>query len=410
MSEVLIIILTYLVAKLSLDILQIQTIKTVPIDQQSIDLLGINSTEEYNSRRYNIEKLKLSILRNVIYVGWIIYLLSGGFVIEINSYLQSFSLSEYLHNLSVILMVFMVIHLSMLPLSYFSTFVIEDRYGFNTSTKRLFLRDNIVSIFMTLILIAIMSSIFFYVVTFTKIWWLLLASTMFIFMILSIYIYPTYISPIFNTFNNLDDDIINSEIRDLSKITNFSINNLYVMDKSKRTKHPNAYFTGFKNNRRIVFYDTLIDLLSPKEIKAVLAHEIGHYKHNHIFKSLILSTAVIFIGMFCLSMLINNISYLEFLNLPINEASQLIALVFTYQVISFFIEPFFSILSRSNEYEADNFASNQVDKEYLVTSLIKLYKSNLSFLIPNKLYAMFYFSHPTILERINNLRKSDDST
>ena len=408
MSEVLIIIIIYLIAKLSLDILQIQTIKTVPIDQQSIDLLGINSNEEYKSRRYNIEKLKISILRNVVYVGWIIYLLSGGLVFEINSYLNNFSLSEYFHNLGVILIVFIAIHLSMLPLSYFSTFVIEDKYGFNTSTRRLFLRDNLVSILMTLVLITVMSSVFFYLVSFTEIWWLLLASTMFIFIILSIYVYPTYISPIFNKFDNLDDDAIKSEISDLSKQTNFSINNLYVMDKSKRTKHPNAYFTGFKNNRRIVFYDTLIDLLSPKEIKAVLAHEIGHYKHNHIIKSLIVSTAVIFIGMFYLSSLINNASYLEFLNLPMNEASQLIALVFTYQVISFFIEPFFSILSRSNEYEADNFASKQVDKEHLVTSLIKLYKSNLSFLIPNKLYAMFYFSHPTILERINNLRRSDD--
>ena len=410
MSEVLIIITIYLVAKLSLDILQIQTIKTVPIDQQSIDLLGINSNEEYKSRRYNIEKLKISILRNVVYVGWMIYLLSGGLVIEINSYLKGFSLDEYLHNLGIILTIFVLIHLSMLPLSYFSTFVIEEKYGFNTSTNKLFLRDNFLSLLMTLILITIMSSIFFYLVSFTEIWWLLLASTMFIFIILSIYIYPTYISPIFNKFDNLDDDVIKSEIRDLSKQTNFSINNLYVMDKSKRTKHPNAYFTGFKNNRRIVFYDTLIDLLSPKEIKAVLAHEIGHYKHNHIIKSLIVSTAVIFIGMFFLSSLINNVSYLEFLNLPINEASQLIALVFTYQVISFFIEPFFSILSRSNEYEADNFASKQVDKEHLVTSLIKLYKSNLSFLIPNKLYAMFYFSHPTILERINNLRRGDDRT
>ena len=408
MSEVLIIITIYLIAKLSLDVLQIQTIKTVPIDQQSANLLGINSNEEYRSRRYNIEKLKVSILRNVVYVGWIIYLLSGGLVIEINSFLQNFSLNEYFHNLGIVLMVFMIIHLSMLPLSYLSTFVIEDKYGFNTSTKSLFFRDNLISMFMILTLITIMSSIFFYVVTFTELWWLLLASTMFIFMILSIYIYPTYISPIFNKFDNLDDDTITSEISDLSKQTNFSINNLYVMDKSKRTKHPNAYFTGFKNNRRIVFYDTLIDLLSPKEIKAVLAHEIGHYKHNHIIKSLILSTAVIFTGMFFLSYLINNVSYLELLNLPMNEASQLIALVFTYQVVSFFIEPFFSILSRSNEYEADNFASNQVDKEYLVSSLVKLYKSNLSFLIPNRLYAMFYFSHPTILERINNLRKSND--
>ena len=156
-------------------------------------------------------------------------------------------------------------------------------------------------------------------------------------------------------------------------------------------------------NRGLLTY-----LKSEAELAAVLAHEIGHYKHNHIVKSLILSTAVIFVGMFFLSYLINNATYLDLLNLPMNEASQLIALVFTYQIVSFFIEPFFSILSRSNEYEADNFASKQVDKKHLVTSLIKLYKSNLSFLIPNKLYAMFYFSHPTILERIDNLRRSDD--
>ena len=208
MSEVFIIITFYLIAKLSLDILQIQTIKTVPIDQQSIDLLGINSNEEYKSRQYNIEKLRVSILRNIVYVGWIIFLLSGGLVIEINSYLKSFSLNEYLHNLGVIMVVFMVIHLSMLPLSYYSTFVIEDKYGFNTSTKRLYLRDNLVSLLMTLVLITVMSSIFFYLVSFTEIWWLLLASTMFIFIILSIYIYPTYISPIFNKFDNLDDDAI----------------------------------------------------------------------------------------------------------------------------------------------------------------------------------------------------------
>ena len=191
MSEVLIIIIIYLIAKLSLDILQIQTIKTVPIDQQSIDLLGINSNEEYKSRRYNIEKLKISILRNVVYVGWIIYLLSGGLVIEINSYLESFLLNEYLHNLGVILVVFIVVHLSMLPLSYFSTFVIEDKYGFNTSTKRLFFRDNLVSLLMALILITVMSSVFFYLVSFTEIWWLLLASTMFIFIILEFVCSPS---------------------------------------------------------------------------------------------------------------------------------------------------------------------------------------------------------------------------
>ena len=225
--------------------------------------------------------------------------------------------------------------------------------------------------------------------------------------IISIFIYPTYISPLFNKFQNLNDDDIKNEIKDLSEKTSFPVNNLYVMDRSKRSKHPNAYFTGFKNNRRIVFFDTLLSILTPREVKAVLAHEIGHYKHNHIVKSLLLSTLIIFLGLFLLSSLINSTTYLNLLNLPFNASSQLIALFFTYQVASFFIDPLFSSLSRKNEYEADAYAANQVDKEYLISSLTKLYKSNLSFLVPNKLYALFYYSHPTVLERINKLRSNN---
>ena len=294
--------------------------------------------------------------------------------------------------------------ISILPVSYYSTFSVEANYGFNTSTPKLFLRDNIISVLMTIVLIMFVSSVFFFIVRFENLWWLLMASTIFGIIILSIFIYPNYISPLFNKFKNLENEEIKNEVKDLSDRTKFDISNLYVMDKSKRSKHPNAYFTGFKNNRRIVFYDTLIDLLSPSEIKAVLAHEIGHYKHNHVIKSLVLSTFVIFIGMYFLSYLINSNHYIMLLNLPLTESSQLLALVFTYQILSFFVDPLFSILSRKNEYDADNYASEQVDSEYLVTSLIKLYKSNLSFLIPNKFYAMFYFSHPTVLERINNLR------
>ena len=410
MSEAIVIVIMYLAAKLALDVLQIQTVRTAIIDKQSADLMGLCKDDQEKSRQYNISKLKLSIFRNIIYVIWMLYLLFGGFVIDLNIYLEEYELSKYFHNIFLILLVFLFVHISMIPLSYFSTFVIEEQYGFNTSTKKLFLVDNLISIIIVSTVVTIISSIFFYIVSFKEIWWLLMALTIFSLIIISVYVYPTYISPIFNKFVNLSDENIKNEIEELSYQTKFSIKNLYVMDKSKRTKHPNAYFTGFKNNRRIVFYDTLIDLLSPKEIKAVLAHEIGHYKHNHIVKSLALSTIVIFIGMFFLSILINDSSYLRLLNLPFNESSQLIALIFTYQIISFFIDPVFSIFSRMNEYEADNFASKQVDKEYLISSLVKLYKSNLTFLIPNKLYAIFYFSHPTVLERIYNLRGNNNGT
>ena len=408
MSEVAIILFIYLFAKVVLDILQIYTIKNAMIDTQSMRLLDISADDDKKSRQYNISKLNLSIMKNIFYVGYIYLLFLGGLFKYINTSINHYDTSLYIIDLASILTVYMIIHISMLPFSFYSNFVIETKYQFNTSTKILFFKDNLISLVMTLLIISLLSLIFFYIVTYQNLWWLLMSLTMFSLIIISMFIYPTYISPIFNKFKKLNDENIKDEIKDLSKKTNFSIENLFIMDRSKRSKHPNAYFTGFKSNRRIVFYDTLIDLLSAKEIKAVLAHEIGHYKHNHIVKSLVLSNIVIFIGMFLLSQLINSNHYLEILNLPISASSQLVALFFTYQVVSFFTDPFFSTLSRKNEYEADTFASNQVEKEYLISSLTKLYKSNLSFLIPNKFYALFYFSHPTVLERINNLRSNNE--
>ena len=408
MSEVAIILFIYLFAKVVLDILQIYTIKNAMIDTQSMQLLDISIDDDKKSRQYNISKLNLSIMKNIFYVGYIYLLFLGGLFKYINTSINHYDISLYIIDLASILTVYMIIHISMLPFSFYSNFVIETKYQFNTSTKILFFKDNLISLVMMLLVISLLSLIFFYIVTYQNLWWLFMSLTMFSLIIISMFIYPTYISPIFNKFKKLNDESIKDEIKDLSKKTNFSIENLFIMDRSKRSKHPNAYFTGFKSNRRIVFYDTLIDLLSAQEIKAVLAHEIGHYKHNHIIKSLVLSSIVIFTGMFLLSQLVNSNHYLELLNLPISASSQLVALFFTYQVVSFFTDPFFSTLSRKNEYEADTFASNQVEKEYLISSLTKLYKSNLSFLIPNKVYALFYFSHPTVLERINNLRSNNE--
>jgi STE24 endopeptidase len=408
MIEVTIILFIYLFAKLALDTLQIYTIKHSEIDAKSMQLLDISEEDDKKSREYNISKLHLSIIKNIFYVGYIYILLLAGLFKYINESLNTYDLSLYLIDLSSVLITYLIVYISMLPFSFYSNFVIESRYEFNTSTKLLFFKDNLISLLLTLIVVSLLSLVFFYIVSFQNLWWLLMSLAMFSVIIISMFIYPTYISPIFNKFKKLQNESIKDEIKDLSERTDFSIENLFVMDRSKRSKHPNAYFTGFSKNRRIVFYDTLIDLLSPKEIKAVLAHEIGHYKHNHITKSLGISTFIIFIGMFLISQLVNNNNYLEILNLNNTASSQLIALFFTYQIISFFTDPFFSTLSRKNEYEADTFASKQVQKEHLISSLVKLYKSNLSFLIPNKFYAIFYFSHPTVLERINNLRSNNE--
>lgn len=408
MSEISIILAFYLFVKVSLDLSQIYTVRYASVDIDSIKLLEINQDDDKMSRQYNIAKLNISIIKNITYVAWIYIILEGGLAMELNEYFNSGNFNTSLSNLFVILSLYLMISLNMLMLSFYSSFVIEEKYGFNTSTKLLFFKDNIISLVLSMLVISIVSLLFFYLFSFRDLWWLLMSFAVLFLIIMSIFIYPTYISPLFNKFQNLDDKAIKNKIEDLSIKTNFPINNLYVMDKSKRSKHPNAYFTGFKNNRRIVFFDTLLALLTPDEVKAVLAHEIGHYKHNHIFKSLILSTSVIFIGLFLLSSLVNSIAYLDILNLPFNVSSQLIALIFTYQIAIFFIDPVFSSLSRKNEYEADLYAAHQVDKKYLISSLTKLYKSNLSFLVPNKLYALFYYSHPTVIERINRLRSNDE--
>ena len=408
MSEVIIILFIYLFAKIVLDTLQMNTIKNVIIDNKSLQLLDISKDDNDKSRQYNVEKLNLSMIKNIFYIAWIYIILLGGLFKYINITLFNYDIDSSYVDLITILITYIIVHISMIPFSFYSNFIIETKYGFNTSTKMLFFKDNLISLVLTLPIISLLSLVFFKLVTYQSYWWLLMSLALFAIIIISMFIYPTYISPIFNKFKKLQNENIKNEIKDLSERTNFSIENIYVMDSSKRSKHPNAYFTGFSSNRRIVFYDTLIDLLSPREIKAVLAHEIGHYKHKHIIKSLMMSACVLFASMFFISQLINNANYLEILNLPINSSSQLIALFFTYQIISFFTDPFFSSLSRKNEYEADIFASRQVEKEFLISSLTKLYKSNLSFLIPNKFYAIFYFTHPTVLERINNLRSNNE--
>ena len=165
MSEVFFIVIIYLIARLSLDCMQIYTVRTVSVDKEAAKLLGINSIDELKSRQYNIAKLKISILRNVIYVGLLIYFLFGGFINNMNVLMQELFSSEYLVNLSIILMTYIIIHLSLLPLSFITTFVIEEKYGFNTSSKKLFFRDNLISIVMSLALIWLVSSIFFYIIS-----------------------------------------------------------------------------------------------------------------------------------------------------------------------------------------------------------------------------------------------------
>ena len=220
MIEVTIILFIYLFAKLALDTLQIYTIKHSEIDAKSMQLLDISEENDKKSREYNISKLHLSIIKNIFYVGYIYILLLAGLFKYINESLNTYDLSLYLIDLSSILIAYLTVHISMLPFSFYSNFIIESRYEFNTSTKLLFFKDNLISLLLTLIVVSLLSLVFFYIVSFQNLWWLLMSLAMFSVIIISMFIYPTYISQIFNKFNKflILPDLLHDAIQSIMKL------------------------------------------------------------------------------------------------------------------------------------------------------------------------------------------------
>ena len=236
-------------------------------------------------------------------------------------------------------------------------------------------------------------------------WWFYIWLLYILFNIFILYAYPIFIAPLFNEFKKLSDKSIIEVVNSLSKKTSFSVSNIYVMDGSKRSAHSNAYFTGFHKSKRIVFFDTLLSMLTPNEIEAVLAHEIGHYKKNHILKSMLMSLVFSFLAFYFMY----NITLIDsfFYELNINPSSPGQLIIFFSLILPsvlFFLNPFFSSLSRKNEFEADNYAKDFSNKDDLISSLKKLYKENLTILKTSPLYSSIYNSHPTVFERINNLK------
>ena len=217
--------------------------------------------------------------------------------------------------------------------------------------------------------------------------------------------FPTLIAPIFNKFKKLDDDKLTYSINELTAKTEFPIEDLYIMDGSKRSSHSNAYFTGLFGKKRIVFFDTLLDILDKNEIRSVLAHEIGHYKEKHILKSTLLFSLLSLIFLFVFYTFLS-VAFTNNISLYSTSTSSIaIMFILISPMISFFLMPLLSSYSRKNEFEADNYAKVFTDRKDLVSSLLKLYRGNLSLIKSSKLYSIFYYSHPSVFDRINNLEK-----
>lgn len=319
----------------------------------------------------------------------------------IDSIAQQFGLTETLTGLCFFALYSMVSGLLTLPESLYQTFVLEQKYGFNKTTPKLYLID----LLKQLVLGIIIAGPIFYLIleimqTLGKKWWIYAWALIIGFQFIMLWAYPKFIAPLFNKFSKLENADLQQRIENLSKKIHINFRDYYVMNASIRSSHGNAYFTGLGKNKRIVFFDTLLKTLNNNEVEAVLAHELGHLKHKHILKSMIISIFFTFIGFGILGILYGSPEFYAFHNARESSYMALMLFSFITPVYTFIFTPIQAWLSRKNEYQADKFACDYSDGNALIDALIKMYNDNSSCLTPNPIYSKFYYSHPPALERV----------
>ncbi len=305
----------------------------------------------------------------------------------------------------VILSTFLVGSLIELPFDYYKSFVIDQLFGFNKMTPRMFFTDLIKHCIVGLVLGApILFVALWLMQSASDYWWLYLWVVWSVFNLLILAIYPTFIAPMFNKFSPLTDESLKIRIEKLLQKCGFKSQGLFVMDGSTRSSHGNAYFTGFGSSKRVVFFDTLLERLDANEIEAVLAHELGHFKHRHVIKRIALMFLVSFVGLALLGWLKQQAWF--YTGLGVTEASDYMALLLfllVSPIFLFLLRPLMASYSRKNEFEADEYAAKNADAGHLVEALVKLYRDNASTLTPDPLHSAFYDSHPPASIRISKL-------
>jgi STE24 endopeptidase len=302
-----------------------------------------------------------------------------------------------------------------LPFTLYSTFRIEERFGFNKMTFKLWLADLVKSTLVGLVIgLPIVALILWLMGSAGSLWWLWAWGAWMGFNLLVLVLYPTVIAPMFNKFKPLEDEALKARVTTLMQRCGFAAKGLFVMDGSKRSAHANAYFTGFGAAKRVVFYDTLLKQLSPGEVDAVLAHELGHFKHKHIIKRIVSMFAMSLAGFALLGWLSSQVWFYTGLGVRpnlngANDALALLLFLLVVPLFSFFISPVFAQFSRKHEFEADAYAVAQTDGRDLQSALLKLYQDNASTLTPDPVFVKFYYSHPPASERLGRMIPSPES-
>ena len=293
-----------------------------------------------------------------------------------------------------------------LPFVLTRTFVIEKKFGFNRMTPRLFVTDTVrEAVLAAVIGLPLLAVVLWITSSMGELWWLWVWAFWLGFNVLVMLVWPTFIAPLFNKFTPLADAALKARVEALLARCGFQSKGLFVMDGSRRSAHGNAYFTGFGASKRIVFFDTLLDKLNADEVEAVLAHELGHFRHRHILKRLAVLAPASLAVLALLGWLIEQAWFFTGLGSSASDTATALALFFlALPVFSFPLAPLFSYWSRVHEFEADAYAAQQTRAADLAAALVKLYRDNASTLTPDPLYSRFFDSHPPAALRISRLQ------
>jgi STE24 endopeptidase len=366
----------------------------------------VSAEEHAKAADYTIAKARFGRIGEIVNAAVTLGLTVGGGIAAIDALWRHTGWTQPWLGAAVIASVFCITGLINLPLSLWSTFRLEARFGFNRTTLKLFLADLGKSL-----LLAVLLGTPLLLATLTlmeragQLWWVwawLLWLAMMFFMT---WAFPAFIAPLFNKFSPLKDEVLKSRIEALLTRCGFASKGVFVVDNSRRSSHGNAYFTGIGRHKRIVFFDTLLDRLGHPEVEAVLAHELGHFQLKHVRKRLLVSIGTTFVGLALLGWLTGQPAFYAALGVPLPSThAALLLFILAAPVFTFFATPLGSLWSRRHEFEADGFAAQHASATELAAALVKLYRDNASTLTPDSVYAAFHYSHPPALERITRLR------
>lgn len=362
----------------------------------------ITLADHQKAADYTLARARLGRVDTLLGAVVLLLVTLGGGLDWLDARLQTLSLPALWHGVAVVGCLMLVLVVVDLPISWWRTFRLEARFGFNRMTQGMFVLDLLKGLLLGAVLgLPLIWLVLKLMTNAGALWWLYAWAVWLSFSLLVSWAWPVFIAPLFNKFTPLQDEQLARRINDLLNRCRFSSAGIFVMDGSSRSTHGNAYFTGLGRHKRIVFFDTLVQRLSPTEIEAVLAHELGHYSLHHIRKGLIVSAITSLVGFAVLGVLAGWPGFYHALGVsqPSTHAALLLFMLASGPFL-FFITPLGAAWSRKHEYEADTFASQHADARELISALLKLYRDNASTLTPDTLHSRFYDSHPPALQRI----------